>query len=157
LYAYLCVFAHSRFVENPPIWSWETNPSFLRWFCHRLLLITVGSWSLGKFLGLGRGITWGSTDILMMLWTTLITMSHCLQEGIPNMSEYKAWVLKITCKSPMRNPWEINTQQSEWSWEAGYVHLVQTCPATGWICPVRTDPLGKMSINHVLLVETLSN
>jgi hypothetical protein len=35
LYAYLCVFAHSRFVENPPIWSWETNPSFLRWFCHR--------------------------------------------------------------------------------------------------------------------------
>jgi hypothetical protein len=28
--------------------------------------------------------------------------------------------------------------------------LVQTCP-------VRTDPLGKMSINHVLLVETLSN
>jgi hypothetical protein len=35
LYAYLCVFAHSRFVENPPIWSWETNPSFLRWYCHR--------------------------------------------------------------------------------------------------------------------------
>jgi hypothetical protein len=34
LYAYLCVFAHSRFIENPPIWSWETNPSFLRWFCH---------------------------------------------------------------------------------------------------------------------------
>jgi hypothetical protein len=29
------VFAHSRFVENPPIWSWETNPSFLRWFCHK--------------------------------------------------------------------------------------------------------------------------
>jgi hypothetical protein len=26
LYAYLCVFAHSRFVENPPIWSWETKP-----------------------------------------------------------------------------------------------------------------------------------
>jgi hypothetical protein len=30
----VCVFAHSRFIENPPIWSWETNPSFLRWFCH---------------------------------------------------------------------------------------------------------------------------
>jgi hypothetical protein len=29
--------------------------------------------------------------------------------------------------------------------------------ARGRICPVRTDPLGKMSINHVLLVETLSN
>jgi hypothetical protein len=28
------VFVYSRFVENPPIWSWETNPSFLRWFCH---------------------------------------------------------------------------------------------------------------------------
>jgi hypothetical protein len=26
LYAYLCVFVHSRFVENPPIWSWETKP-----------------------------------------------------------------------------------------------------------------------------------
>jgi hypothetical protein len=37
LYAYMCVFAHSRFVENPPIWSWETNSSFLRWFCHTLL------------------------------------------------------------------------------------------------------------------------
>jgi hypothetical protein len=31
---YVCVFVHSRFIENPPIWSWETNPSFLRWFCH---------------------------------------------------------------------------------------------------------------------------
>jgi hypothetical protein len=31
----MCVFAHSRFVENPSIWSWETNPSFLRWFCHK--------------------------------------------------------------------------------------------------------------------------
>jgi hypothetical protein len=30
----MCVFAHSCFIENPPIWSWETNPSFLRWFCH---------------------------------------------------------------------------------------------------------------------------
>jgi hypothetical protein len=35
--------------------------------------------------------------------------------------------------------------------------LVQTCLAIGWICPVRTDPLGKMSINHVLLIENLSN
>jgi hypothetical protein len=25
---YVCVFAHSRFVENLPIWSWETNPLF---------------------------------------------------------------------------------------------------------------------------------
>jgi hypothetical protein len=29
MYAYMCVFAHSRFIENPPIRSWETNPSFL--------------------------------------------------------------------------------------------------------------------------------
>jgi hypothetical protein len=35
--------------------------------------------------------------------------------------------------------------------------LVRTCPAIGWICLVKTDPLGKMSINHVLLIETLSN
>jgi hypothetical protein len=34
LYAYVCVFAYSRFIENPPIWSWEINPSFLRWFYH---------------------------------------------------------------------------------------------------------------------------
>jgi hypothetical protein len=34
--------------------------------------------------------------------------------------------------------------------------LVQRCPAIGQICPVRTDPLGKMSINHILLVATLS-
>jgi hypothetical protein len=32
----MCVFVHSRFIENPPIWSWETNPSFLRWFCHKV-------------------------------------------------------------------------------------------------------------------------
>jgi hypothetical protein len=36
-------------------------------------------------------------------------------------------------------------------------NLVRTCPAIGRICLVRTDPLGKMSINHVLLIETLSN
>jgi hypothetical protein len=30
----VCVFVHSRFVKNLLIWSWETNPSFLRWFCH---------------------------------------------------------------------------------------------------------------------------
>jgi hypothetical protein len=35
LYAYTCVFVHSCFIENPLIWSWETNPSFLRWFCHK--------------------------------------------------------------------------------------------------------------------------
>jgi hypothetical protein len=34
---------------------------------------------------------------------------------------------------------------------------VRTCPAIGRICPVRIDPLGKLSINHVLLIETLSN
>jgi hypothetical protein len=28
------VFAHSRFVENPPIGSWEMNTSFLRWLRH---------------------------------------------------------------------------------------------------------------------------
>jgi hypothetical protein len=28
------VFVYSRFVENPPIWFWEINPSFLRWFYH---------------------------------------------------------------------------------------------------------------------------
>jgi hypothetical protein len=32
-----------------------------------LLLFVAGSWSLGKLLGLGRGTTGGSTDILMML------------------------------------------------------------------------------------------
>jgi hypothetical protein len=34
LYAYMCVFVHSHFVKNPSVWSWETNPSFMRWFCH---------------------------------------------------------------------------------------------------------------------------
>jgi hypothetical protein len=37
LYAYMCVFVHSRFVENPSIWSWERNLSFLRWFYHNWL------------------------------------------------------------------------------------------------------------------------
>jgi hypothetical protein len=55
-----------------------------------LLLVAARPWSLGKFLGLGRGTTRGSTNILTMLETTLITMSHHLQERIPNMSEYKA-------------------------------------------------------------------
>jgi hypothetical protein len=31
-----------------------------------LLLVAAGPWSLGKLLGLGRGITRGSTNILMM-------------------------------------------------------------------------------------------
>jgi hypothetical protein len=33
----------------------------------RLLLVALGLWSLGKLLGLGRGTTKGSTDILTML------------------------------------------------------------------------------------------
>jgi hypothetical protein len=41
-----------------------------------LLLVAAGSWSLGKLLGLGRETTQGSTDILMMLRATLITVSH---------------------------------------------------------------------------------
>jgi hypothetical protein len=39
----------------------------------------------------------------------------------------------------------------------GYVRPVRTCLAIDRICLVRTDPLGKMLINHILLVETLSN
>jgi hypothetical protein len=35
--------------------------------------------------------------------------------------------------------------------------LVRKCLTIGRICLVRIDPLGKMLINHVLLVETLSN
>jgi hypothetical protein len=35
--------------------------------------------------------------------------------------------------------------------------LVRIYLAIGWICSVRIDPLGKMMINHVLLIETLSN
>jgi hypothetical protein len=45
-----------------------------------LLLVAAGPWSLGKLLGLGRGTTRGSTDILTMLRATLITTSHFLQE-----------------------------------------------------------------------------
>jgi hypothetical protein len=34
LYAFCDVFVDSRFAKNPLIRSWETNTSFLRWFCH---------------------------------------------------------------------------------------------------------------------------
>jgi hypothetical protein len=53
-----------------------------------LLLVAARPWSLSKLLGLGRGTIEGSTDIMTMLRTTLITTSHCLQERIPNMIEY---------------------------------------------------------------------
>jgi hypothetical protein len=55
-----------------------------------LLLVPAGLWSLGKLLGLGRGTTRGSIDILMMLQATLITTSHFLQEhrtGVSARSE----------------------------------------------------------------------
>jgi hypothetical protein len=55
-----------------------------------LLLVAAGPWSLGKLLGLSRETTGGSTDILMMVQTMLITTRHYLQQRIPNMSEYKA-------------------------------------------------------------------
>jgi hypothetical protein len=35
--------------------------------------------------------------------------------------------------------------------------LVRTFLGIGRICPVRIDSLDKMSINHILLIETLSN
>jgi hypothetical protein len=34
----ICVFVHSRFIENPQIWFWEIKPSFLRWLCHNSFL-----------------------------------------------------------------------------------------------------------------------
>jgi hypothetical protein len=43
-----------------------------------LLLVAVGSWSLGKLFRLGRGTTRESTDIMTMLRAMLITTSHCL-------------------------------------------------------------------------------
>jgi hypothetical protein len=45
-----------------------------------LLLVAARAWSLGKLLGLGRGTTRESTDILMMLQAMLITTSHFIQE-----------------------------------------------------------------------------
>jgi hypothetical protein len=47
-----------------------------RWIDLRggLLLVAARLWSLGKLLGLGRGTTRGSTDILTMLRAVLITM-----------------------------------------------------------------------------------
>jgi hypothetical protein len=53
-----------------------------------LLLVAAGPWYLGKLLGLDRGTTRGSTDILTMLRAMLITTSH-LHSRTPNMSEYK--------------------------------------------------------------------
>jgi hypothetical protein len=26
----MCVFTHSRFIENPPVGSWDTNPCFFQ-------------------------------------------------------------------------------------------------------------------------------
>jgi hypothetical protein len=30
----MCVFKHSRFIENPLVGSWKTNPCLFRGFCH---------------------------------------------------------------------------------------------------------------------------
>jgi hypothetical protein len=43
-----------------------------------LLLVATGSWSIDKLLGLDRGTTGGSIDILTMFQATLITTSHYL-------------------------------------------------------------------------------
>jgi hypothetical protein len=40
----MCVFAHSRFIENPPISSWETNPCLFR----RVLSQLVSEQDRGK-------------------------------------------------------------------------------------------------------------
>jgi hypothetical protein len=33
---------HSRFIENPLIWSWKTNLLFLKWFCHSWYQSKIG-------------------------------------------------------------------------------------------------------------------
>jgi hypothetical protein len=43
-----------------------------------LLLVAARPWSVGKLLGLDRGTTRGSTNILMMFRVTLIITSHFL-------------------------------------------------------------------------------
>jgi hypothetical protein len=44
----------------------------------------------------------------------------------------------------------VDTKQSE------AVLKDQICPALGRICPVRTDPLSKMSTNHVFFLGFLT-
>jgi hypothetical protein len=41
-----------------------------------LLLVAAGSWSLGKLLGLGRGTTRGSTDILLEYVMSIIHLAN---------------------------------------------------------------------------------
>jgi hypothetical protein len=59
---YVCVFVHSHFIENPPIWSWETNPSFLRWFCHNFPVDLI-PWNT-----LGWRLQFISVRLQIILW-----------------------------------------------------------------------------------------
>jgi hypothetical protein len=56
LYAYMCVFVHSCFNENPPIWSWETNPLFLRWFCPSWYQSKIGVKHIRKHLKIHNNV-----------------------------------------------------------------------------------------------------
>jgi hypothetical protein len=37
----MCVYMHSRFIENHPIRILEDDPSFLRWFCHNQAILIL--------------------------------------------------------------------------------------------------------------------
>jgi hypothetical protein len=60
LYAYVSVFAHSHFIENPLIWSWEIDPSFLRWFCHSWYQSKIGVKHTRKHLKSQQRFRWGT-------------------------------------------------------------------------------------------------
>jgi hypothetical protein len=102
LYAYLCVFAHSRFVENPPIGSWETNPLFLRWFCYNYLTMMrphIIAWHETKLanvhcqhsLILTESI---STSAAWSLHTLIESSSEC------TINKFSSLVHPFSCVSP---------------------------------------------------------
>jgi hypothetical protein len=119
-----------------------------------LLLERGGSYPLGKLLQVSGGspARARATGLLALLGMSLMTFaSHCLRERVRNKSENMIGILGTRYKSPMKKPCGVDIKRS------GAVLKDRICPARGRICPIRTDPLRKMSTKHVFLLGFLSN
>jgi hypothetical protein len=79
------VFAYSRFIENPPIWSWETNPSFLRWFCHNEDLQSWGFTGKGEEMLSTKSMDIKFSRLSQLIWIWRLNTMSSKNNAIINL------------------------------------------------------------------------
>jgi hypothetical protein len=78
----MCVFVHSRFVENPPIGSWEINLCFFRWVLSQVPILMQESLESFNGASLLRWAVAGLVTEMHHIHRMLLAVIHYLLVGV---------------------------------------------------------------------------